>query len=89
MNWAIGFSEAALRFLRVNRIPGGDIFDIVRAAAGMFRGQPSAINIKKLKGKWDGFYRIRKGKLRIIIEFRFDQRAAFIERIDWRGSVYK
>ena len=54
-----------------------------------FKGEDININIKKLRGEWEGFYRIRFGKLRIIAEFQFEGCRAYIERIDWRGSVYK
>jgi mRNA-degrading endonuclease RelE of RelBE toxin-antitoxin system len=46
------------------------------------------IDIKKLKGKWAGFHRIRIGKLRIIAEFNFDELSVFIERIDYRERIY-
>ena len=46
------------------------------------------IDIKKMKGEWKGFYRIRKGKWRIIAEFDFDNNSVFIENIDWRGNIY-
>ena len=35
-----------------------------------------------------GFYRIRRGKIRIIAEFRFEDSVVFIEVIDWRGNIY-
>jgi len=54
-----------------------------------FKGEDINNNIKKLRGEWEGFYRIRYGRLRIIVEFQFEQNRAYIEEIDWRGSVYK
>lgn len=47
------------------------------------------IDIRKLKGEWSGYYRIRKGKLRIIFTIEKENKIIFIERIDYRGEVYK
>ena len=58
-------------------------------AIKFFQGIDTNIDIKKLKGQWKGFYRIRKGKIRIIAGFNFEYKAVFIERIDHRGNVYK
>ena len=41
-----------------------------------------------MKGEWEGFYRIRKGKWRVIVEFDFNSSSVFIEDIDWRGNIY-
>ena len=53
------------------------------------KGEPVSVDIKKLKGDWQGFYRIRKGKLRIIFELSFDEHLIYVARIDQRGNVYK
>jgi mRNA interferase RelE/StbE len=53
------------------------------------KGEDINVDIKKLKGKWEGFYRIRFGRLRIIVEFQFQDNRVYIERIDWRGNIYK
>jgi len=89
MNWVIAFSDEAIDYLEKNRLAKEEIFDLVRKSIFKFRGEPVNIDIKKLKGAWQGFYRIRKGKLRLIVEFDFDNLSALVERIDWRGSAYK
>lgn len=45
--------------------------------------------MKKLKGSWAGYYRIRKGKIRIIFDVDYKNKAVFIEKIDFRGDVYE
>jgi mRNA interferase RelE/StbE len=45
--------------------------------------------VKKLKGDWQGFYRIRKGKVRIIFELSFEEHFVYVARIDNRGEAYK
>ena len=47
------------------------------------------VDVKKLKGSWAGYYRIRKGKIRIIFDVDYKNKAVFIEKIDFRGDVYE
>jgi mRNA interferase RelE/StbE len=46
-------------------------------------------DIKKLKGKWEGFYRLRVREIRVI--FTFDNRSKTIKvcEIGFRGDIYK
>ncbi len=53
------------------------------------QGADVNVDVRKLSAGWTGYHRIRDGKLRIIIEFDFRKRCAFVARVDWRGSVYK
>ncbi len=89
MTWSIEWSREASRFLVGNHLAEETIIDLIRNAVRKFQGEIVNINISKLQGEWSGFHRIRKGKLRIIVEFIFEERIAHIEVIDWRGSVYK
>jgi mRNA interferase RelE/StbE len=45
--------------------------------------------LKKLVGEWEGYYRLRKGKLRIIFAPNKIDKVLFVDRIDLRGDVYK
>ena len=49
------------------------------------------IDVKELKGELKGKYRIRKGKIRIIIEIKQDEVIiqSIVEDIDFRGNIYK
>lgn len=89
MKWRVDFSAEALKFLARNRIGENVIFEKISIALKKINGERVNVDIKKLGGKWEGFYRIRVGKLRIIIEFHFQEFVAYIEVIDWRGKVYK
>ena len=89
MNWRVDFSKDALKFLDQNNLEEGFIVDKIKFALRKFKGEDINIDIKKLKGDWEGFYRIRFGKLRIIVEFQFETYRAYIDKIDWRGNVYK
>lgn len=89
MNWRVEFSPRAEKFLERNNISREKIFELIRDALRKFGGEDININIRKLKGRWEGFHRIRKGDLRIIAEFNFDSFSVLIEVIDWRGGAYK
>lgn len=89
MNWQISFSDWAEKFLTQNRISRESIYELLSFSLKKFQGEKINIDIKKMKGEWEGFYRIRKGKIRIIAEFDFDDATIFIEVIDWRGGAYK
>ena len=89
MSWRIDTSKNAEKFLKENHPAKEELFELVKRAIQYFRGERVNIDIRKLKGRWKGFYRIRKGKLRIIAEFDFENSVIFVEEIDWRGNVYK
>lgn len=89
MSWAVSFSKEAEKFLSRNHSKKEEIFEVVAKSVKKLQGENVNIDIKKLKGKWQGFYRSRVGKIRVIIEFNFDDSAAFVENIDFRGNVYK
>ncbi|MEK9181562.1 MAG: hypothetical protein AAB786_00915 [Patescibacteria group bacterium] len=88
MKWHIDLAKHANTFIKVNNIPKEHIFDVVADAIKNFQGEVVSIDIKKMRGSWEGFYRIRKGKWRIIAEFNFNNNSVFIEDIDWRGNIY-
>jgi len=89
MNWRIDFSANSLKFLKQNNLDESFVIDKMQLALRKFKGEDINVSIKKLGGAWEGFYRIRSGKTRIIVEFQFEYNRAHIEEIDWRGNVYK
>ena len=89
MNWQIDFSSNSLKFLKKNNLKENFIIEEIKLVLRKFKGEDVNINVKKLKGEWKGFYRIRSGKIRIIAEFQFEQNQVYIEEIDWRGNIYK
>lgn len=88
MKWKIETSKSAEKFLAKNPLGKDKVFELCERAIRSFGGEDVNIDIKKLTGEWTGFHRIRKGKIRIIAEFRFEDSAVFIEEIDWRGNIY-
>lgn len=89
MTWSIGLTTKANKFLKANQITKEEVFESITKTIQKLQGEDINIDVKKLRGKWSGFLRIRKGKLRIIAEFNFDNLSVLIEEIDWRGGAYK
>jgi mRNA interferase RelE/StbE len=46
-------------------------------------------DIKKMRGEWNGFYRLRIGKIRIIFRVNFEVKELDVYIIGFRGDVYK
>jgi len=47
------------------------------------------LDIKKMRGEWEGFYRLRVGKIRVIFIVDFDSSQLEGYTIGARGDVYK
>jgi mRNA-degrading endonuclease RelE of RelBE toxin-antitoxin system len=88
MKWEIGFSREAEKFLKRENIRPDAIAEIKNFLRRL-KGEPVSVDVKKLKGEWIGFYRVRKGKLRIIFELNFEEHQIYVARIDYRAGVYK
>jgi len=83
MNWRIDFSSNSLKFLKKNNLKENFIIEKIKLVLLKLKGEKVNIDLKKLKGRWEGFYRIRSGRLRIIVEFQFEKNRVYIEEIDW------
>ena len=89
MSWRVDVSRNAQKFLDKQNFSLDELLELVGKAVRHFQGERSNLDLKRLKGKWAGFYTIRKGRIRVIAEFDFEGSIVFIEEIDWRGNVYK
>jgi len=88
MEWRIRYSSDSEKFISLNEISRDIVRNlIVRALLG-FKGERVNVDIKKSKGKWEEFYRIRKGNLRIIVSIDFKNRVILVYSIDFRGNIY-
>ena len=88
MRWQIFFSTRSLKFIEKEEISNERIINIIRKAINKFDGKDVNVDIKKLKGKWKNFYRIRMGKIRIIAKFDFEKGVILIDVIDKRDRIY-
>jgi mRNA-degrading endonuclease RelE of RelBE toxin-antitoxin system len=88
MTWTIEYSRDADRFIQAEGIQG----EVKRQIEGFLRkllGESINIDVKKLKGEWKGYFRIRKGRIRIIFTIDTSHRSTYVERVDFRGDAYK
>lgn len=88
MKWRIDYSRDAEKFIEKQNIRFEVIEELKKFLMKM-KGENVNIDIKKLSGEWEGYYRLRKGKLRIIFEINKSEKCLFVEKIDFRGDVYK
>ena len=89
MNWSIGYSREADKFLVKHKDIEADLIDEVGKFIRKVNGETVSVNVRKLSGEWEGYYRIRKGKIRIIFYPDFHENEIYISVIDFRGDVYK
>jgi len=88
MKWEINYSRDAENFLKKEDIRDDVRTDLIRFLRRM-KGEKSNVDVKKLKGAWDGYYRLRKGEIRIIFDLDYERRTLFVEKIDFRSKIYR
>ena len=88
MKWNIEYSRHADKFIEREDIRV-TVREQIKGFLKKIRGERVNIDVKKLKGKWKGYLRIRKGKLRVIFAVDFEDKALYVERVDFRGKAYK
>ena len=65
------------------------VLALVKKVINHTHGQTENLDIKKMKGAWKGYHRVRMGKIRMILKIDFEKHIVFVDRIDFRGNVYK
>ena len=88
-NWKIRVSKQADNFLKIQNLSDEFTRKYVGMALQKFDRQDVNVQLKKLSGTWEGFYRVRSGKIRIVCSFDFGSKIVAIEEIDFRGNSYK
>ncbi len=93
MEWRVRIHRRALRFLE--ELPGDErrrveerIRELVRALnEGVLPYR--RLDIRRLRGEWEGFLRLRVGDIRVIFRLDFDTKTVYIYHIHRRRSAYK
>jgi mRNA interferase RelE/StbE len=85
--WKIELSKQADKFTEREDITDDEIFSLVQKFINYSKGLNENIDVKKMKGKWKGYHRIRIGKIRMLVRVNFKERTILIDRIDYRGTV--
>jgi mRNA interferase RelE/StbE len=88
MKWRIGYSREADKFIQKHNVRI-EVREEMKKCLIKMKGENVNIDLRKLSGEWKGYYRLKKGKLRIIFEVSKGERFLFVEKIDFRGDVYK
>jgi len=89
--WKIKIKRVALSYLK--RLPSNERFfikvgldELKKSLSGV---ETKPLDIRPLKGRLKGLYRLRIGGLRLIIDFDGDNRIVIVHAIETRGDVYK
>jgi len=87
--WKIDVSRQADKFVKKENIKDAKLLSLIQKFINYSRGMNENIDVKKLKGRWEGYHRIRLGKIRVILKVNFEERRIYVDTIDYRGDVYK
>ncbi len=87
-NWRIDYSRDVEKFIKRQDIHV-EVKEELKKFFMKMKGMDIHVDLKKLEGEWEGYYRIRKGKIRIIFSINKTDKVLFVEKIDFRGDVYK
>ena len=93
MEWRIRIHRKALKFLEElssdkRSLVEGRLRELLEA---LERGvlPYRRLDIRKLRGEWRGFLRMRVGDIRIIFKIDFNTKIIYIYHIHYRGKAYK
>lgn len=89
MHWKINISKSADKFLKKEKFNDEQLVIHLKRFLASLHGSEEHVNVRKMKGKWSGYHRIKIGKIRIIVKVDFGEHTIYVDRIDFRGSVYK
>ena len=92
MGWVIKYHKDAKRFLKkldenrrnliLNKL--NELKDCFQEGVIPVR----RLDIRKLKGKWEGFLRLRVGDFRVIFRVDVSRKTILVYHIHFRGKVY-
>jgi mRNA interferase RelE/StbE len=88
----ITYLKKAAKFIKKNNLKEEEIDELVIRLIKIVKfNKEINLDFKALQGELKGKYRIRKGKIRIIVSIEDDEIIieAIIINIDFRGDVYK
>lgn len=87
----IKYEKKADKFLAKNNIRNEKVSELIIKAVRRLNGKDENIDLKMLRGDLLELFRIRRGDLRIIIEYSDagESIVVTVVNIDFRGSVYE
>jgi mRNA interferase RelE/StbE len=87
--WRIKLSKQTNSFAKTEHVSDDELLTLLGKFVAYLEGKNENIDVKKMKGEWKGYHRIRMGKIRLILRVDFAARSIFVDRMDYRGDVYK
>ncbi|MCM8805172.1 MAG: hypothetical protein NC825_00335 [Candidatus Omnitrophica bacterium] len=87
MKWQICYSNRAYKFIKEQKVED-KVREIIRKLILRYAGENIVMDVKKLKGKWYGYHRIRIGNIRMIVKIDRDNSRIIVDTVDFRGNVY-
>lgn len=87
--WEISLSRTALKFLHKNHLSEEIITDAVTLAVKKLSGEDINVDLKKLNPPYEGYFRIRMGRMRITCGISFETRSVEVAEVEWHGSAYR
>ena len=87
--WKIELGKQADKFVKKENITDDELLAAMQKFVNHSAGLDVNIGVKKLRGKWKGYHRIRIGKIRMLLRVNFKERTISINKMDYRGDVYK
>lgn len=85
----IKLSPQAEKFLRRAHLDDKLIETAIQKFIAFLSGEQVNLNVRRMRGAWRNFYRLRLGHLRLVVEPRLEQEEFYIERLQFRGKGYK
>jgi len=89
MKWKITFSKTVEKSFQSGQFHKHEVVAAITMALNRLRGKSEPVDIKKLRGQWEGYYRIKLSRQRIIFTIQFASRTVYIERIASRDIFYR
>ncbi|AAB90153.1 type II toxin-antitoxin system RelE family toxin [Archaeoglobus fulgidus] len=92
MAWKVRYHKKAIKFLE--KLDEGKRSILLSKIQELVNSLESGVlpiqrmDIKRLKGVWDGFLRLRVGEVRIIFKINVEDETIFIYSIHFREKVY-
>lgn len=92
MEWKLRIHRKALKFLEEiseeerKRVEEklNDLLKTLESGALLH----TRLDVKKLKGTWEGFFRIRVGRIRVIFKIEIENKEVLVYNIHYRGQAY-
>lgn len=84
MSWEFKYKRDAYKFLEQR-----NLWNEFEKTIASFIKKEKRADIKKMRGAYQGHYRLRMGKIRIIFKIDFESQIIYVKKADFRGDVYK